>query len=320
LNTQTYNLLKESNFCYPEVSEVISDNDVVREIVYESTLSAKEIFRVVHDSKMLNFLLNTFQDGLEFTRQQMIKKGIKMRLITEITQENAPLMTNFAPAEIRHLSGLKGNFGIVDSKTYVDILQAEVKPFDQKIFFSNSKKLVEKQELLFSELWKIATPLKDRIEELRSIKVNKFEIFFTEREILDAIKKIINSKNKEIKILLSNNGLEATNAISIEQLLSLFTGKSNNLVKILFAGPINQKSKEFMNRFSDKESNILIELHAHLTNIRETTLIADSDTLLVIHFSRSNDIIGKLSKNEIDVLVQDIIFEKNWNEIKILRA
>jgi hypothetical protein len=77
----------------------------------------------------------------------MKQRGVKMRMITEATKENVFMMNNFTPVEKRHLGGLRGNFGIVDSRSYVDILQAEVKPFTQKVFFSNSKKLVEKQEL-----------------------------------------------------------------------------------------------------------------------------------------------------------------------------
>lgn len=320
MDIKTYNQLKESNFCYPEVSEVISDNDFVRKIVYDSTFSAKKSFRVVHDTKMLDFLLKTFQDGLEYTRQHMKQRGVKMRMITEATKENVFMMNNFTPVEKRHLGGLRGNFGIVDSRLYVDILQAEVKPFAQKVFFSNSKKLVEKQELLFNELWNIAIPLEDRIEELRSIKDNDFKIISNENEILEVIKKIVNSTNKEIKIILSNKGLEEMMSNSLEQILALVASESNSLVRILLTGPINNKSKELKNRFLDKGSNILVEHHIHLTNIKETILISDSDALLIIEFEQSNNIIGKLSKNEMDVLVQDIIFEKNWNEMKMLHT
>ncbi|CAN5728756.1 hypothetical protein BH23THE1_BH23THE1_19200 [soil metagenome] len=320
MDTKTYNQLKESNFCYPEVSEVISDNDFVRKIVYECTFSAKKSFCVVHDTKMLDFLLKTFQDGLEYTRQHMMQRGVKMRMITEATKENVSMMNNFTPVEKRHLGGLRGNFGIVDSRLYVDILQAEVKPFAQKVFFSNSKKLVEKQELLFNELWNIAIPLEDKIEELRSIKDNDFKIISNENEILEVIKKIVNSTNKEIKIILSNKGLEEMMSNSLEQILALVASESNNLVRILLTGPINNKSKELKNRFLDKGSNILVEHHIHLTNIKETILISDSDALLIIEFEQSNNIIGKLSKNEMDVLVQDIIYEKNWNEMKMLQT
>jgi hypothetical protein len=134
------------------------------------------------------------------------------------------------------------------------------------------------------------------------------------------IKKIVNSTNKEIKIILSNKGLEEMMSNSLEQFLALLASESNNLVRILLSGPINSKSKELKNRFLDRGSNILVEHHIHLTNIKETILISDSDALLIIEFEQSNNIIGRLSKNEMDVLVQDIIFEKNWNEMKMLQT
>jgi septum formation topological specificity factor MinE len=320
LDSKTYEQLKESDFDYPEVSEVISDNELVQKLVYDSTISAKKSFRVVHDVNMLDFLLKTFQDGLEFTRQHMMQRGVKMRLITEVTQENVFLMNNFTPTEKRHLGGLKGNFGIIDSRLYVDILQAEVKPFAQKIFFSNSKKLVEKQELLFNELWNNAIPLDERIKELRSIKDNSFRILSTENEILEVIKKIVNSKNNEITLMLSNKGLEDMKANILEQILNLVTSESNNLTRILITGPTNNKSNKVINEFLGKGSNILFEHHNHLTSIKEALLISNSNTLLIIAFEQSNNIVGKLSKNEMDILVQDIIFEKNWNEIKSLEV
>ena len=75
-------------------------------------------------------------------------RGIKLRFITEITKENISYCKELMEiTELRHLDGVKGNFGIADGKDYggsasvkeghppVELIRSNVKTFvDQQQF------------------------------------------------------------------------------------------------------------------------------------------------------------------------------------------
>ena len=51
---------------------------------------------------------------------EMINRGIKIRLITDITRENINYCKDLSRvSEIRHISGIKGNFQNIDEKEYL---------------------------------------------------------------------------------------------------------------------------------------------------------------------------------------------------------
>lgn len=51
---------------------------------------------------------------------ELIKRGIKIRLIKDVTKENIDYCKELLKVcGIRHIEGIKGNFGIIDEKEYV---------------------------------------------------------------------------------------------------------------------------------------------------------------------------------------------------------
>ena len=49
----------------------------------------------------------------------LLKRGIRLRFITEITKENMKYCEKLLKVcELRHLEKVKGNFGIIDGKSY----------------------------------------------------------------------------------------------------------------------------------------------------------------------------------------------------------
>ena len=49
----------------------------------------------------------------------MREKGIKCRLLTQVNLENLEFLGSLTFLEIRHLEGLRGNFGIYDERGYM---------------------------------------------------------------------------------------------------------------------------------------------------------------------------------------------------------
>ena len=76
--------------------------------------------------------------------------------------------------EVRHLSGITGNFGLLDRKQYVvTMFSAYDKPPEQA-FFSNSKSFVEQQQYIFDTLWEKAIPARIRIRQIELANEQEF--------------------------------------------------------------------------------------------------------------------------------------------------
>lgn len=92
------------------------------------------------------------------------KRGIKQRLITEITAENISYCKGLMKFmdEMRHWDGIKGNFSVSDAREYVAIATMQKKQDLTQIIFSNVKQIVEQHQYLFETLWNKAIPAESR--------------------------------------------------------------------------------------------------------------------------------------------------------------
>ena len=77
------------------------------------------------------------------------------------------------------------------------------------------------------------------------------------------------------------------------------------------------KPSSFVNSLGLK-SRIEYEVSNQLDRFNESILIADGKSMLRSIFDPSNNLVAHISTNESSILVEEILFEKNWNEIKSL--
>ena len=68
--------------------------------------------------------------------------------------------------QIRHLSGIKSNFGITDRTEYMATLILEEKKPLWRAIVSNAKTFVEGQQSLFDTLWTKALSSEKRFKEI----------------------------------------------------------------------------------------------------------------------------------------------------------
>jgi two-component system sensor histidine kinase VicK len=98
-------------------------------------------------------------------------KGIKIRVITEITKDNLSYCKELMQVvnEVRHLDGVKGNFTVTDTE-YVSyaISSEEARPSLTKAVLTISKELVQQQQHFFDMLWNKAIPAKQKVMEMES--------------------------------------------------------------------------------------------------------------------------------------------------------
>ncbi|MDQ6724312.1 MAG: hypothetical protein M3Z01_08630, partial [Thermoproteota archaeon] len=139
---------------------------------------------------------------------ELKKKGIKLRLITEITKDNIGYSKKIVKVfETRHLDEVKGNFGIADGREYGG--GASITKGEPPIEFirSNVKAFVDQQQFFFETLWNKAIPAEQRIREIDDgIEPIKTKILENREEIYRYFVKSI-EKSHQLYICSSIGGL-----------------------------------------------------------------------------------------------------------------
>ncbi len=71
MNETTFRQLKESKYYFPEVTEVIYDNDIMLDIVINGTKLAEIGFNTAWDSQLCKWGSKYFLDGLNLVEQRI---------------------------------------------------------------------------------------------------------------------------------------------------------------------------------------------------------------------------------------------------------
>ncbi|MGA8084759.1 MAG: hypothetical protein WB988_23135, partial [Candidatus Nitrosopolaris sp.] len=161
--------------------------------------------------------------GFEAIKKAMVEakaRATKLRLITEITKENISYTKQFMESlELRHLDGVKGNFGVSDAE-YIAISTTDIKSASlaesksitqttiPHAVYSNVIEDIQQHQYVFEILWNKATPAEQRIREIEE-GVERVETVALKNstEIAKRIKENIESST-EIRICLQPGGLE----------------------------------------------------------------------------------------------------------------
>ncbi len=107
----------------------------------------------------------------EITKLYVIFKStsVQMRIVTDITSDNMGYCKQIAKkngVELRHISGIKGNFAISDDREYIASAVLHESKLLTEIIHSNVKEIVDQNQLVFETLWKKAIPAEQRISEI----------------------------------------------------------------------------------------------------------------------------------------------------------
>jgi len=101
--------------------------------------------------------------------QDLARRQVKVRWLTEITKENLSYCKALMQyVELRHLDGIKGNFGVSD-KEYIGTatVTEEAEPVPELIY-SSVPSVIEQNRYVFETLWSRAVAAQDRIREIDS--------------------------------------------------------------------------------------------------------------------------------------------------------
>jgi two-component system, OmpR family, sensor histidine kinase VicK len=254
---------------------------------------------------------------------ELDKKGIEVRFITDIRNENLEyckkILQEIKHVEIRHMEGVKGNFTIHDDKEmflpfFVD------KPGEpvNEMLYSSQKKMVDVYMFMFDNLWNQATPSQIRIRELETgIQPEVLRTIKDSTEIIEIGNKIVENAKKEILIIFhtANAMLRQTKSGVIDLIIENAI-KYKTKVKILV--PIDDKIKDILHRL-EQISGVQIRNIEQSMQTRVTILVVDRSFSLVIDLNddtkqSSNKSIGLgvYSNSKSTVLSYVSIFESLW--------
>ncbi|MDF2727759.1 MAG: putative signal transduction histidine kinase, with phosphoacceptor and binding domain [Nitrososphaera sp.] len=98
--------------------------------------------------------------------ENLKSRKIKVRWITEITKDNLPYCKDLMRyAELRHLDGIKGNFGVNDTAYIATATLNKAQPVPELIY-STATSVIEQNKNVFDTLWSKAVLAEDRIREI----------------------------------------------------------------------------------------------------------------------------------------------------------
>ncbi|HZA07762.1 MAG TPA: HAMP domain-containing sensor histidine kinase, partial [Nitrososphaeraceae archaeon] len=259
------------------------------------------------------------------------KKGIKQRLITEITCDNIAYCRELLKfMEIRHLDGIKGNFSVSDEREYVAIATIRKEQDIDQLIFTNVKQIVEQHQYLFETLWNKAIPSEDKIKEIeQGIKPDVIETIKDPIQIrklyLDLIK---SAKNELMLIIPTSNAIHRQANIGIPNMLNKI-GIGNN-VNVRLLAPLkneNYVEQELQVLFSPYSSpHIQLRSIETASATKSTIAIVDKKESLVIEVKDDSkeafsDAMGfaTYSNSRPTVLSYISIFESFWLQTEMYK-
>ena len=269
-----------------------------------------------------HFMLKPVRDGYT----QLKNRGIKVRFITEITKENLYYSKELMKiVELRHLDGIKGNFGISDGVEYRASPTSKQERTPSEYIISTMKSFVEQQQYFFETLWSKALPARQRIKEIEEGAKREFvETIRDPYEIQKLGFDLIKRAEEEILILFSTANAfrsqvkgralallkEAASQRSVK-IRILVPADDNNTV-IITNETIRQLKEVGVDIQQTKKEEQLYPLQNKLT-----MLIVDQSVCLTVELEEGEDTeeavtLATYSNSESTVFTYSSIFENLW--------
>jgi two-component system, OmpR family, sensor histidine kinase VicK len=267
-------------------------------------------------------------------------RNVKSRFVTDITKDNIEYCKELMQiSELRHLDGIKGNFGI-SKKGYTASATLQKATLLQQVIYSNVKAILEQQQYVFETLWSKAKPAEQKIREIEEgIDLGETKIIQSPEKILDLFIHLIKSAKSEILLMLPTiNAFLREERIGVIELLK--KSATENDVNVRIITPSNdvvekllqniesvlvkrsqQENQKKEKGFEVQHSNIQFKETAMTT---VTILVVDKKESLVMEKtddSKENfiDAIGLSthSNSEPTVMSYLSIFEGLWRQAKL---
>ena len=149
-----------------EKTEIINGTEKIVALSLQCLARIKERYDSCGNDRFPSVIMTS--EPIRNSYRELLRKGVKPRCITEITKENITYCKELMKVvhELRHLEGIKANFGISESDYMAPAIQTENYHIPPQLIHSNSTGVIEQQQYFFETLWDKARPARARIGEI----------------------------------------------------------------------------------------------------------------------------------------------------------
>jgi two-component system, OmpR family, sensor histidine kinase VicK len=219
----------------------------------------------------------------------ILKRGGKIRCITEITKENLRYCEELVKTvtELRHMDGLKGGIAINETEYMATTVLQEAQPLTQ-VIYSNVDEVVAQGQFIFDTLWKNATVAQKKIKELKE-GIESYEtklITGSSDSLIETEFGRVVWNSSEISVCTSIDGLRINKNYFVESIINALTSEGINTHKrIRILVEITRDNLEMV-----KE---LLDLGIQIRHIRDISSIdytvTNSDLIIAVKRTERND-------------------------------
>ena len=186
-------------------------------------------------------------------------RGVKIRFITEITEDNIHYCKELMNivTEFRHLDGLVGGIAVTESE-YMTTTTLRKKELLTQVFYSNAHEVVKQGQYVFDTFWNKAIPAKQRIKEIeQGLEPEFFEVITDNKKVTEILVDLAKLAKKEVLLLLPNGkAMIRMDRLGVIDYLIESSQKNGAHVKIVC--PLSSDNEEIVNRMSTNAPNINI--------------------------------------------------------------
>jgi two-component system, OmpR family, sensor histidine kinase VicK len=167
----------------------------------------------------------------------LTKRQIKIRFITEINRSNLSYCKELMKiSELRHLDGVKGNFGICDKEEYLAAPTITEEQPAPQLIYSDIKEVIEQQQYVFDSFWSKSISSEQKIREIEEgVNLGSTEVVLIPLRIQELFIDLVKSAKQEVLLILpTTNAFLREYKLGIIQLLKQESVSEHNInVRIL---------------------------------------------------------------------------------------
>jgi two-component system, OmpR family, sensor histidine kinase VicK len=218
--------------------------------------NAKESIEVCVDSTSV-FVVVSFPPYLQGCLDAR-RRGVAIKIVTEITMENVDYCKQIMKfAEVRHIDGIKGNFGVTETEYIASAILQKEKPATQ-IIYSNAREVIEQQRYIFRSFWSRAIPAKHRIKQIEEgIEPEFVEVITDGIKAANLMVDFAKSVRKEAQLILSQpKTMEQAGKLGM--LDHLIHAANSYGAEIRVISPITNENSELARQIMNQAPNIQI--------------------------------------------------------------
>ena len=202
-----------------EKTEVIYGSDKTTKAILEFLKSAEFSMNICADHTWPSVAMGVevYKKGLS----ELKPRKVRFRAITDITRDNVKHCKELVQiAELRHLDGIKGNFGISE-KAYMASATLREAALLQQVIYSNVKAILEQQHYVFETLWNKAISAEEKIREIeQGLEPDIIEVIRNPAKTAKLYLDLIRNAAREILLIFpTTNAITRQNSIGALQLL-----------------------------------------------------------------------------------------------------